>query len=224
MIKQLIVLIGPPGSGKGTLGQWLQKTYQYYHLSTGSILQYALTDQTLKKQLTPIWKSGQLIDDQLISDIVYHTLQNQKSNSTIILDGFPRNFAQHKLLMLQMAKLKLSNLQIIIFDLDLKLCQKRIENRLICPTCQQIYHQILQPPKIANICDKDQTKLVKRSDEAKIMTRFSVFRQQTLPLIKWYKTHQVDHNFKVFIIDGNQPIFKIQKYFHQVFKMKVKND
>ncbi len=210
MIKEWVVLIGPPGSGKGTLGQWLAQQKNYVHFSTGWILQHALTDHKLKARLAPIWKSGRLINDQMMTEILFHFVKRQRSQR-ILFDGYPRNLIQHRFLEAKMALFNISVLKVIIFDVDLNLCEERIQNRLICPTCQRVYHTFFLPPKRAGICDYHPVTLQKRFDDHKLAKRFAVFKAQTEPLQNWYLEQQATHSkLKVFVVNGRYDPATIQ--------------
>lgn len=202
MVREWVILIGPPGSGKGTLGQWLAQKLAYTHLSTGWLLQHALDDPKLKATVGPIWKSGRLINDQMMLDILFHFVVRKRAKR-IVFDGFPRNLIQHRLLETKMRHFQIKTLKIIIFDIDLNLCEERVNNRLICPKCQRVYHTFFLPPQKEGLCDQDAIRLEKRLDDEKIKKRFAVFEKQTLPLQKWYLDHHASNpHLKVLVLNG----------------------
>ena len=218
MIDRLIVLIGPPGAGKGMLANWLARTYGFQHLSVGWILQNALQDQALQNQLEPVWKSGQLVDDQTITQIVSQTL-TQQTKPTVILDGYPRNLHQHELLLQIVADHNLPQPIVIILDLPLPIAQQRVAERLVCQQCQAVYHRKFWPSQVPNRCDYDQSTLVARADQHQTQRRFNVYQTQTVPLVQWYYQHQSRMFNTILRLNGNQTPVAIQKLVQKFFQL-----
>lgn len=172
-----LILLGPPGSGKGTVAEKLSKEFKLYHLSAGELLRKeARTNKTIAK----IINKGDLVPGKLVVDIVKKKVKNKKN---YILDGFPRDLEQAKLI----KDLKIDLL--IYLHLSEKQVVQRLSGRRICKKGVHTYHIKYIPPKKKGICDYDQTKLIQRKDDTSkvIKERFKVYHKNTEPLIKYYK-------------------------------------
>lgn len=182
-MKSVIVLLGPPGSGKGTQGELLSEKLGYTKLSTGDMLREAVRNGTeLGKKAKGYMDSGALVPNDLIIGLMKEKIDSAKGG--VILDGFPRNIEQADALAKQV-------------DVDLALdldvpdeeLVSRLTNRRSCPDCNAVYHLINNPPKVAGICDKCGGKLYQRDDdtEATVKNRLKVYRDNTMPLIGYYQ-------------------------------------
>lgn len=182
-MKSVIVLLGPPGSGKGTQGELLSEKLGYTRLSTGDMLREAVRNGTeLGKKAKGYMDSGALVPNDLIIGLMKEKIDSAKGG--VILDGFPRNIEQADALAKQV-------------DVDLALdldvpdeeLVSRLTNRRSCPDCNAVYHLINNPPKVAGICDKCGGKLYQRDDdtEATVKNRLKVYRDNTMPLIGYYQ-------------------------------------
>ena len=210
MVKEWVVLIGPPGSGKGTLAQWLAQTHHFAHFSTGWLLKHAVKEQKLRTKLNPVWKSGHLVDDQTMLEILFHYVAKANA-SRIVFDGFPRNLIQHRLLEVQRQAYQIKKLTIVLLEVDLDLCEERIRDRLCCQKCQRVYHPVFFPPQVPNRCDYDQSHLTTRVDDAKIATRFQVYKTETVPLQQWYQTQNLQTApFRLKVLNGRYDLPLLQ--------------
>lgn len=182
-MKSVIVLLGPPGSGKGTQGELLSEKLGYTRLSTGDMLREAVRNGTeLGKKAKGYMDSGALVPNDLIIGLMKEKIDSAKGG--VILDGFPRNIEQADALAKQV-------------DVDLALdldvpdeeLVSRLTNRRSCPDCNAVYHLVNNPPKVAGICDKCGGKLYQRDDdtEATVKNRLKVYRDNTMPLIGYYR-------------------------------------
>ena len=182
-MKSTIVLLGPPGSGKGTQGEKLCSEFGYVKLSTGDMLREAVKNQTeLGKKAKEYMDTGALVPNDLIIGLMKEKVK--EANGKVILDGFPRTIEQADALSGQLEVDLALNLDVADEELV-----KRITMRRSCPSCNAVYHLIYNAPKKEGVCDKCGTKLYQRDDdtEATVLNRLSTYREKTLPLIDYYE-------------------------------------
>ncbi|ELL44436.1 adenylate kinase [Spiroplasma melliferum] len=186
------ILLGAPGSGKGTQSDHLVKKFGFTHISTGNIIRDNI------KQKTPLGilcqqyaDQGKLVPDDIMIQMVENHLQIVSGD--LIWDGFPRTIAQAKKLDQLLQKLNSKVDHTLYFEIDEAKLIERITGRLTCLTCGRTYHKTALPPKVAWICDDDQTPLVQRKDdnEEKIKIRLAAYHADTAPLIEYYLNQQV---------------------------------
>lgn len=185
-----LILFGPPGSGKGTQANLLEKRMDFHHLSTGDILREAIEKET------PLgWKAkeyvdqGKLVPDDLIVSMVKTKLTDLLSEDVnFLFDGYPRNLEQVKQLEMIFSDLSLGSYQVISLDVSDEEVIKRLSGRLSCPKCGSGYNLNYKKPEVSGICDKCQTPLVRRSDDTAetIRERLKVYHLQTKPLLDYF--------------------------------------
>ncbi len=174
-----IIILGPPGSGKGTISEMLEKEFSWFHLSAGALLREEVEKGTsLGKEIKKYIEKGNLVPDQLITEMVKLELQDKKH---FILDGFPRTVAQAK----AMEEVKVD--KIINLEIPEAVVIERFAGRLTCPRGHG-YHAKNLPPKKAGICDVDGLPLSRRADDDPkvVKERFKVYHQQTAPVAEYY--------------------------------------
>jgi len=184
-----IVLLGAPGSGKGTQCKVIVERYGLLHLSSGDILrQERSAGSELGKKAQSYMDSGALVPDQLIIEMMTKAIKNAPS-SGFILDGFPRTVKQAEELDKTLAKAKKIIDIVLNLEVDDKIVEGRITGRRSCPKCGAVYHIKNLKPKKEGICDKDGTKLVQRPDDTieVVANRLKTYHQQTEPLVDYYK-------------------------------------
>lgn len=185
-----LVLLGAPGSGKGTQGERIAKKYNIPQVSTGDLLRAAIRDNTpLGVKAKEYMDQGKLVPDQLILDVMAVRMNDSDCRNGYILDGFPRTIAQAEGLdkLLAGKKVKLDAvLNIVVSDEDVV---KRLGGRRQCKKCSAVYHVQFSPPKNANVCNKCGGELYQRDDDkdVTIKNRLKVYKDQTAPLINYYK-------------------------------------
>lgn len=187
-----IVLIGPPGSGKGTLASELKKI-NYSHISTGDLLRAEIeADTELGRYAANLINKGNMVDDSVSLQIMKKAFE--KATKGAIFDGYPRNIAQMQLLESDILNHKIDNLYIIYFNIPLEKLISRIINRWTCPSCSEIYNLSTKKPLSNNnqyLCINDQVELTQRKDdnEESLKTRISVFNEKTLPVVSKYQNY-----------------------------------
>lgn len=200
-----IILLGPPGVGKGTQAQLIAEKYNIPQISTGDMFRAAIKAGTpLGKQAEIITKAGKLVDDSITLGLVKGRLQKLDCKNGFLMDGFPRTIAQAEgfnALLRQMHK-KLDGVISIVIDDAIII--RRLSGRRICPECNAVYHKDTNPPKKDNLCDKCHVSLIQRVDDKPetIKKRLETYRTQTKPLIAFYKK-------QLYEVDGSQPIEKV---------------
>ena len=181
-MKSTIVLLGPPGSGKGTQGEKLCSEFGYVKLSTGDMLREAVKNQTeLGKKAKEYMDAGALVPNDLIIGLMKEKIK--EANGKVILDGFPRTIEQADALSGQLEVDLALNLDVADEELV-----KRITMRRSCPDCGAVYHLLWNAPKVDGVCDKCGGKLYQRDDdtEATVLNRLKTYREKTLPLVEYY--------------------------------------
>ncbi len=206
-----IVLLGPPGAGKGTQSKRIAEHYRIPQVSTGDLLREHVKQQTpLGREVQALIAKGELVSDHLVCDIVAWRLREPDAQRGFILDGFPRTQKQAAWLD---AFLKFEFFEsgkwaawlpiVIRIQVDYNKLLLRITGRRTCPTCGRIYNVHSQPPLVDEICDFDGTKLVIRDDDREevIRERLDAYERQTKPVADYYQ--QLG---RLATIDGDQPV------------------
>jgi len=184
-----IVLLGPPGAGKGTQAQVLSKDLQAPHVSTGDMLREALKAATpLGLQAKGYMEKGGLVPDDVVIALVEERLSKSDAGKGFILDGFPRTPEQAKSLDRSLEKMKKPLDLVLYFKTSLEIILMRLTGRRVCGQCGKNYHLKNFKPKAEGICDACGGKLVQRPDdkEETIRQRLKVYEDQTAPLIDYY--------------------------------------
>jgi adenylate kinase len=192
-----IILLGPPGAGKGTQAKRIAERYGIPQVSTGDILRENVQRGTeLGVQARSIMARGDLVPDYLVCDMVALRLRNADCQRGFILDGFPRTAAQAGWLDAFLENEFFDNshrgkcLPIVIrMDVDYNQLLLRLTGRRSCPTCGRIYNVHFQPPRVANTCDVDGSQLVTRNDDREdvIRERLTAYELQTRPVVEYYE-------------------------------------
>lgn len=185
-----IILLGPPGAGKGTQAKRLMDAEGIPQISTGDILRKAVADQTpLGLEAKSYMDSGGLVPDQVVIGLIRERLGQSDAVKGFILDGFPRTVPQAEALDTLLVDLKRPLSAVAAIDVDPSELVLRLSGRRVCQSCQTAYHVQFNPPKREGVCDRCGGVLIQRDDdkEATIRRRLDVYREQTEPLIAYYK-------------------------------------
>jgi len=184
-----IVLLGPPGAGKGTQSVVLSKEYGIPHISTGDILREAVKSGTpLGVKAKTFMEKGELVPDEVVIGIVVERLKKPDTNKGFILDGFPRTLKQAVDLDSELKKAGSGIDAVIYFATSAKVAISRLSGRRVCKTCGFNYHVKNIPPKKEGACDKCGGVLFQRPDDKEdtVIKRLEVYEDQTKPLVDYY--------------------------------------
>jgi adenylate kinase len=208
-----VILLGPPGSGKGTQAQKIGERYHIPQISTGDILRSAVKERTpLGVEAQGYMDQGQLVPDEVVVGIVRERLMASDCNGGFILDGFPRTLPQAEALDVTLLEMKREIDHVISIEVDNEELLGRLTGRRTCRTCGTMYHLMFNPPKKDRICDKCGGELYQRDDdqEATIRARLQVYEEQTAPLIAYYRNKGLLRT-----IDG---VGEIEEIFREIVK------
>ncbi len=184
-----IVLLGAPGSGKGTQGIQLAKKYKVPQISTGDLLRAAVVKKTpLGVQAKAAMDAGQLVSDQIVLGMIEERLAQRDAKEGFILDGFPRNIPQAEALDALLSKLTKPLQTTVLLNVDFDILMQRLTGRRTCKLCGQMFNIYTSPSKIDDKCDKCGGDLHHRADdrEETIDNRLKVYKSQTSPLVTYY--------------------------------------
>jgi adenylate kinase len=187
-----IVLLGAPGSGKGTQSKLLIEKYKIPQISTGDLLRAAVAAGTeLGRKAKAAMDAGQLVSDDVVLGMIQERLSKPDARAGFILDGFPRNIPQAQALDAMLARLSQPLQLALLVDVDTEVLMKRLTGRRTCSnaSCGAIYNIYFSAPKSPGKCDKCGSNLAHRSDdnENTVRSRLQVYEQQTAPLVTYYK-------------------------------------
>lgn len=189
MIQLRLILLGPPGAGKGTQASAIVEKYNIPHISTGDIFRANIKEKTeLGKQVEEYLNKGLLVPDELVVSIVKDRISKEDCKNGFLLDGFPRTVAQAEALDEELKNMSLKIDRVINIEADKDLLIERIIGRRICKDCGATYHIKFSPTKQAGICDKCGGELYQREDDKleTVEKRIEVYTEQTKPLIDYY--------------------------------------
>ncbi|MFH1655560.1 MAG: adenylate kinase [Candidatus Omnitrophota bacterium] len=186
-----LILLGPPGAGKGTQAKILNEGLKIPHISTGDMLREEVKNQTeLGKEVKKIMDSGALVPDNLINKVIEDRLGRDDTKKGFILDGFPRTEAQAITLDEILKKNSSGGIDLVLyFDATLKIIIERLSGRLVCRNCGVNFHKKNVPPKKDMICDFCNGQLYQRDDDKEdtVKNRIKVYEEKISPLIDYYQ-------------------------------------
>lgn len=185
-----IVFLGAPGSGKGTQAQRLMAEHSMVQVSTGDLLRAAVASGSeLGKRAKAAMEAGELVSDEIVLGMIRERLQQPDTDVGFILDGFPRNLAQAEALESELADLNKHLEAVILLDVDFDILMKRLTGRRTCSKTGKLLNVYFSPQKDLDACTDSGGELIQRADdnEATIGNRLEVYREQTAPLIEYYK-------------------------------------
>jgi len=211
-----VVLLGPPGAGKGTQAKRIMERYKIPQVSTGDILRYNVAQGTeLGVAAKAVMARGELVSDDLVCEMVRLRLKQPDCKRGYILDGFPRTAAQAEWLDALLENELFDNPRrtrawpiVIRLEVDYNQLLLRITGRRSCPTCGRIYNVHFQPPRVDELCDYDGSKLVTRNDDRLevIQPRLAAYQEQTRPVADYY-----ERTGRLISVNGDQPIDEVTK-------------
>jgi adenylate kinase len=204
-----LILLGPPGAGKGTQAKMLTERFSIPQISTGDILRAAVKEGTpMGLKAKEYMDAGGLVPDEVVVGIVRDRLLAADCDNGFILDGFPRTVAQADALQASLAEMDKALDRVISLEVDAEALVERLTGRRTCKECGRGYHVKFDPPREENICDACGGRLIQRDDdqEETIRKRLQVYADQTSPLISYYRDADV-----LIELDGMQPIPRVQE-------------
>ena len=198
-----LVLLGPPGSGKGTQGEMLQTDLRLPYYATGDILRAAVRDETeLGRQAKEYMDRGDLVPDEVIVGAIAERIDSTEAADGFILDGFPRTVPQAEALAAKLGELGRELTGVLLIDADDEEVVRRLGGRRTCVENGHVFHVEFNPPKQEGVCDIDGSELVVRDDDRPevIRNRLETYHEKTEPLVDHY-----DHQSLLRRIDGAAP-------------------
>lgn len=185
-----IVILGPPGSGKGTRAQIISKIYSIPVITTGDMLREAAAQDTESGRIADFYmKKGELVPDDIVIEVVEERLGRPDVEGGFILDGFPRNLAQARALDRVLKRKGVSIDAVLKIDASTDSIIKRLSLRRSCPRCGAVYHLKYNPPSEDEVCDECGSGLIQRDDDREdiILYRMIVYEEQTRPILERYE-------------------------------------
>ncbi|MCI1944708.1 adenylate kinase [Clostridium luticellarii] len=189
-----IILLGPPGAGKGTQAKFISEEYFIPHISTGDIFRKNISEKTpLGIEAKKYLDEGKLVPDEVTINIMKNRLGMDDCKDGFLLDGFPRTVNQAKALDSYLGSVGQKIDVVLLIDVPKELIFDRMTGRRVCPSCGASYHIKYNPPKIEGKCDVCHSDIVQRKDDTQstVKSRLDVYDKQTEPLIGYYKNQEV---------------------------------
>ena len=196
-----IILLGAPGSGKGTQAKKLMDDFGFPQISTGNLLRQAIADGTeIGKQAKAIMAAGDLVSDEIVLALIRVSLDSPSSHSGFILDGYPRNITQAESLDVLLTSINQPLNHAVLIDVDADTLMKRLSGRRMCSLTGKILNIYYSDQSEIEECLNAGGELIQRSDDniESITNRINVYREQTEPLLEYYKSREL-----LIIADGN---------------------
>lgn len=189
-----LLIMGPPGAGKGTQAVLIKEEYQIPHISTGEMFREAMANHTaLGVEAKKYIDNGNLVPDAVTIGIVKERLALPDCQKGFLLDGFPRTIVQAEALDKILEELNITLDAVLNIEVDNEILVERIAGRRVCPNCGAGYHLESIKPKVDNICDVCNTPLIQRKDDNRetVLNRLQVYENQTKPLLDFYKNKKL---------------------------------
>jgi adenylate kinase len=185
-----LILLGPPGAGKGTQAQRLVEDFDLPYYATGDILRQAVTEETdVGKEAKSYMEAGDLVPDELICKVIMERVDRPESEDGFMLDGFPRNLTQAEVLEDALERRGRELTAALMIEAPDEEVIRRLSGRRICVKNQHLYHVEFDPPKRDGVCDQDGSRLIQRDDDKPetVKKRLSIYHDQTKPLAEHYE-------------------------------------
>ncbi len=190
MVETNLILLGPPGAGKGTQAERLQADFGLAHISTGDMLRAQVArDTELGLQAQKYMNAGELVPDEVILGMIGQRIAEQDAREGFLLDGFPRNANQADALAATLADSDRRLSAALLIEVPDEEVVRRLAGRRVCSKGGHVYHLEFDPPKREGVCDQDGSRLIQRDDDREdtIRRRLEVYARQTAPLVEYYE-------------------------------------
>jgi adenylate kinase len=191
MVETNLILLGPPGAGKGTQAERLQADFALAHISTGDMLRAQVAQGTqLGREAQKYMNAGELVPDEVILGMIGQRIGEQDAREGFLLDGFPRNTSQADALAATLDDSGRRLTGVLLIDVPDEVLVRRLAGRRVCLKSGHVYHVEFDPPKREDVCDQDGSRLIQRDDDMQetIRRRLEVYARQTAPLIDYYES------------------------------------
>ncbi|WP_128896413.1 adenylate kinase [Longirhabdus pacifica] len=211
-----IILMGPPGAGKGTQAEYIVQQFQIPHISTGDAFRLAMKEKTdLGLKAQEFVNKGLYVPDEITNGIVKERLQQPDCANGFLLDGFPRTISQADALTAMLDEMDKKLELALNIKVDRALLLARLTGRRICKECGATYHVIFNPPAQEGTCDKCAGELYQRSDdtEEKVGTRLDEYISKTTPLLQYYQDAGILKE-----VDGERDIDKVKLDIYELIR------
>lgn len=198
------ILLGPPGSGKGTIAERITAKFEIPQISTGEIFRREIAQQTeFGKEIEVMVAAGQLVPDEKVIEVVVKILKHETEGHGFMLDGFPRTINQADSLSKHLAEYDDAIDRVLYFNVPREELIKRLAGRRVCQGCRRTYNVNTFPSKIEGKCDDCSGEVIHRDDdkEETVVNRLEIYTERTMPLVEYYKNHGLLVEF-----DGTRPI------------------
>jgi adenylate kinase len=193
-----LILLGPPGAGKGTQAERLQEDFDLAYIATGDILRKAVADGTeLGQKAKEYMDAGDLVPDEIIIGVILECVESNAAQDGFLLDGFPRNVDQAAALDEALARLDRRLTAVLCIEAPDDDVVRRLSGRRMCEKSGHVYNVHTDPPKDDDVCDQDGSRLVQRDDdrEETVRKRLAVYHRQTAPLVRFYEERDLLRRF-----------------------------
>ncbi len=202
-----LVLLGPPGAGKGTQAEKLARHYGVPHVATGDMLRDEVAKGTeLGKRAAEYMHQGVLVPDELVREIVRNRLSQPECSRGFVLDGYPRNVKQARMLEEDLCRQGLTLNAVVFLSVPTEVLVSRSSGRVVCSACGANYNVVTRPPRESGKCDRCGGRLIHRQDDQEdtVRKRLEVYQQESLPVRDFYAARGLLRT-----VDGDQPVEEV---------------